>query len=40
MKKTTNEFAAITQTIHAHNDKLNQRRINNKSTKYNAFNVR
>ena len=36
-ESTTNEFAAITQTINAHNDKLNQRRISNKSTKYNAL---
>ena len=36
-EKTTNEYAAITQTINAHNDKLNQRRISNKSTKYNAL---
>ena len=33
----TNELSAIAQTINSHNDKLNQRRITNKSTKYNAL---
>ena len=37
MEGFTNELSSITQTINAHNDKLNQRRINNKSTKYNAL---
>jgi len=33
----TADLSAITQTINSHNDKINQRRINNKSTKYNAL---
>ena len=33
----TNELSSIAQTINSHNDKLNQRRITNKSTKYNAL---
>ena len=32
----TSELSSIAQTIKAHNDKINQRRIQNKSTKYNA----
>jgi len=32
----TNELTSIAQTINTHNDKLNQRRIVNKSTKYDA----
>ena len=33
----TSELSSIAQTIKAHNDKINQRRIQNKSTKYNAL---
>jgi len=33
----TADLSAITQTINSHNDKINQRRIKNKSTKYNAL---
>ena len=32
----TSELSSIAQTIKAHNDKINRRRIENKSTKYNA----
>ena len=32
----TSELSSIAQTIKAHNDKINQRRIQNKSTKYNS----
>ena len=35
--RLTADLSAITQTINSHNDKINQRRINNKSTKYNAL---
>jgi len=35
-KSFTNELTSIAQTINTHNDKLNQRRIVNKSTKYDA----
>ena len=33
----TSELTSIAKTINAHNDKINQRRIQNKSTKYNAL---
>jgi len=33
----TSKLTSLAQTINAHNDKINQRRIQNKSTKYNAL---